>query len=157
MSTHCKDAVGPNITISPQSFLEKAKYASHLGFLAALFHRTTSTWAICAKGVCTLFRAMGLVRITSWYLNINGSHFGLPPSEMHSLSGPEWLGCDPKWCELWRIRTGPMEVLAANSHNSHHYGIDCVFLWVVQTHQRLAGPSWHSGAFTGVPALHRQT
>ena len=26
---------------------------------------------------------MGLVRITSWYPNFNGSHFGLPPSEIH--------------------------------------------------------------------------
>ena len=27
---------------------------------------------------------MGLVRITSWYPNFNGSHFGLPPSEIHT-------------------------------------------------------------------------
>ena len=28
---------------------------------------------------------MGLVRITSWYPNFNGSHFGLPPSEIHRM------------------------------------------------------------------------
>ena len=30
---------------------------------------------------------MWLVRITSWYLNFNGSHFGLPPSEIHRMTG----------------------------------------------------------------------
>ena len=32
-------------------------------------------------------RAMGLVRITSWYPNFNGSHFGLAPSEIHRMTG----------------------------------------------------------------------
>ena len=30
---------------------------------------------------------MGLVHITSWYPNFNGSHFGLPPSEIHRMTG----------------------------------------------------------------------
>ena len=32
---------------------------------------------------------MGLVRITSWYPNFNGSHLGLPPvpSEIHRVTG----------------------------------------------------------------------
>ena len=30
---------------------------------------------------------MWLVRITSWYPNFNGSHFGLPPSEIHRMTG----------------------------------------------------------------------
>ena len=30
---------------------------------------------------------MGLVHITSWYPNFNGSHFGLPPSESHRMTG----------------------------------------------------------------------
>ena len=30
---------------------------------------------------------MGLVRITSWYPDFNGSHFGLPPSEIHRMTG----------------------------------------------------------------------
>ena len=46
---------------------------------------------------------MGLVRITSWYPNFNGSYFGLPPSEIHRMTG-----LPPKSCELWRIRTGPI-------------------------------------------------
>ena len=29
---------------------------------------------------------MGLVRITSWYPDFNGSHFGLPPSEIHRMT-----------------------------------------------------------------------
>ena len=47
---------------------------------------------------------MGLVRITSWYPNLNGSHFGLPPAR-----STEWLDCHPKSCEVWRIRTGPIQ------------------------------------------------
>ena len=31
-------------------------------------------------------RKMGLVRITSWYPNFNGSHFGLPPSVIHRMT-----------------------------------------------------------------------
>ena len=46
--------------------------------------------------------SMALVRITSWYPNFNGNHFGLPPSERST----EWLDCHRKSCELWRIRTG---------------------------------------------------
>ena len=30
---------------------------------------------------------MGLVRITSRYPKFNGSHFGLPPSEIHRMTG----------------------------------------------------------------------
>ena len=30
---------------------------------------------------------MGLVRIPSWYPNFNGSHFGLPPSKIHWMTG----------------------------------------------------------------------
>ena len=30
---------------------------------------------------------MRLVRITSWYPNFNFSHFGLPPSEIHRMTG----------------------------------------------------------------------
>ena len=33
-----------------------------------------------------VFREMGLVRITSWYENFNGSHFGLPLSEIHRMT-----------------------------------------------------------------------
>ena len=46
------------------------------GFLPfrALFLEKFPTW-------------MGLVRITSWYPNFNGSHFGLPPSEIHRMTG----------------------------------------------------------------------
>ena len=32
-------------------------------------------------------KKMGLVRITSQYPNFNGSHFGLPPSEIHRMTG----------------------------------------------------------------------
>ena len=54
---------------------------------------------------------MGLVHITSWYPNFNGSHFGLPPSEIHRMTGVA------KLCELWRIRTGPIKLLATG-HSS---------------------------------------
>ena len=32
-------------------------------------------------------RSTVLARITSWYPNFNGSHFGLPPSEIHRMTG----------------------------------------------------------------------
>ena len=32
-------------------------------------------------------KTTGLVRITSWRPNFNGSHFGLPPSEIHRMTG----------------------------------------------------------------------
>ena len=35
---------------------------------------------ICRRQLWGDMKAMGLVRITSWYPNFNGSHFGLPPS-----------------------------------------------------------------------------
>ena len=38
-------------------------------------HRKNPTWT------------MGLVRITPWYPNFNGSHFGLPPSEINRMTG----------------------------------------------------------------------
>ena len=59
----------------------------------------------------TWWIAMGLVHITSWYPNFNGSHFGLPPSEIHRMTGlppkivwtmtyshrPHWLPA-AVWC-----------------------------------------------------------
>ena len=79
------------------------------------------------------------VRITSWYPNFNGRHFGLPPTSVtgwglreyvivHTILPPSpvilcWVanqnGFDrnldtvlrnvvAKWCEWWRIRTGPI-------------------------------------------------
>ena len=59
---------------------------------------------------CLLWR-MGLVRITSWCPNFNGSHFGLPPSEIHRMTGlppkivwtmtyshrPHWLRTFPSY------------------------------------------------------------
>ena len=42
---------------------------------------------IIGSDVIDFFRRMGLVRITSWYPNSNGSHFGLPPSEIHGMTG----------------------------------------------------------------------
>ena len=40
---------------------------------------------------------MGPVRITSWYPDFNGSHFGLLPSSIHSMTGLTTS------CELWLI------------------------------------------------------
>ena len=37
---------------------------------------------------------MGLVRIPSWYPTFNGSHFDLPPSEIHRMTGlPPKITC----------------------------------------------------------------
>ena len=63
----------------------------------------TTTTTITTTTTTTTTTTMGLVRISSWYLNFNGSHFGLPPSEIHRMTGLRHpKSCDP----LWRIRTG---------------------------------------------------
>ena len=54
-----------------QSILVSVKTQSH-----------GESWAIESMNT-----AMGLVCITSWYPNFNGSHFGLPPSEIHRMTG----------------------------------------------------------------------
>ena len=41
---------------------------------------------------------MGLVRITSWYPNFNGSHFGLPPSSINRMTG---LGGKIAWTDVF--------------------------------------------------------
>ena len=66
-----------------------------------------------------VFDQMGLVHITSWYPNFNVSHFGLPPSEIHRMTGlpPQivwtmthshrphpWIrrSCEGRWERYWR-------------------------------------------------------
>ena len=44
---------------------------------------------------------MGLVRITSWYPEFNGSHFGLPPSSIHTMTG---LGGKMVWTMTYSNR-----------------------------------------------------
>ena len=67
------------------------------------FKKLVNFWHACDRNVSTCFwneqnsphlvvfhserRTKGLVRITSWYPNFNGSHFGLPPSEIHRMTG----------------------------------------------------------------------
>ena len=57
--------------------------------------------------------AMGLVRITSWYPNFNGSHFGLPPSEIHRMTRPP-----PKivWTMTYSHRPHPNRNVTRNSN-----------------------------------------
>ena len=47
---------------------------------------------------------MGAVRITSLNPKFNGSHFGLPPSAIHRMTG--WVAFSRI---LWRMRTAPIE------------------------------------------------
>ena len=42
---------------------------------------------VCVRKSLRSQPSMGLVRITSWYPNFNGSHFGLPPTEIHRMTG----------------------------------------------------------------------
>ena len=42
---------------------------------------TTGSWNTALRN------RWGLCAITSWYPNFNGSHFGLPPSEIHRMTG----------------------------------------------------------------------
>ena len=46
---------------------------------------------------------MGAVRITSLNPKFNGSHFGLPPSSIHRMTG--WVAISRV---LWRMRTAPI-------------------------------------------------
>ena len=43
--------------------------------------------ALIAEDVDDRDQTMELVRITSWYPNCNGSHFGLSPSEILKMAG----------------------------------------------------------------------
>ena len=57
-------------------------------------HVSSLLWRNCfalTGGISKVFKAgkeMGLVHITSCYPNFNGSHFGLPPNEIHRMTGP---------------------------------------------------------------------
>ena len=57
------------------------------------------TWVTCIQE--RQQTNMGLVRIMSWYPNFNGSHFGLPPSEIHRLTG---LGGKMVWTMTYSHR-----------------------------------------------------
>ena len=62
---------------------------------------------IASRGSCLKFNlssAMGAVRITSMNPKFNGSHFGLPPSSIHRMTG--WVAF---YRILWRMRTAPIE------------------------------------------------
>ena len=59
------------------SFKTKKSLWTELSFHFALV--TCAGWGVVSE--------MGLVRISSWYPNFNGSHFGLPPSEIHRMTG----------------------------------------------------------------------
>ena len=54
---------------------------------------------ICAETCLTNVWSMGLCR----YLEFNGSHFGLPPSSIHAVTG--WMAI---LCEPWDMRTSPI-------------------------------------------------
>ena len=59
---------------------------------SAIWKWRISSWSILYAGppIRTSSSAtyeMGLVCITSWYPNFNRSHFGLPPSEIHRMTG----------------------------------------------------------------------
>ena len=48
---------------------------------------------------------MGGVCIPSWYPNFNGNHFGLPPSEIHRMTG---LGGKMAWTMTYSHRPHPL-------------------------------------------------
>ena len=63
-------------------------------------HVSSLLWRNCfalTGGISNVFitgKEMGPVHITSWYPNFNGSHFGLPPNEIHRMTG---LGSKIMW------------------------------------------------------------
>ena len=62
-------------------------------------------WSVINSGACafglSLRHKLGAVRITSWYPTINGSHFGLPPSSIHKMTG---LGGKMVWTMTYAHR-----------------------------------------------------
>ena len=89
-------------------------------------HNERSNWVLCidceSSSQCLPLRIehclfggllMELVRITSCYPNFNGSHFGLPPSEIHRMTG-----LPPKI--VWTM---------TYSHRPHLLSISAVLQW----------------------------
>ena len=59
--------------------------------------KTPPTWR--SRSECIML--MGAARITSWHPNFNGSHFGLPPSSIHEMTG---LGGKMVWTMTYAHR-----------------------------------------------------
>ena len=75
----------------PQSLMLSFGGWVGVGLIKRWADETGAVWlseCMCSCGV--IWRAgqspMGLVRITQWYPNFNGSHFVLPPSEIHRMT-----------------------------------------------------------------------
>ena len=70
---------------------------SEQGSFGAKSEKFSQGWVRCL---------IGLVRITSWYPNFNGSHFGLPPSEINKMTGlpPKIV----RTMTMMTFRTGPI-------------------------------------------------
>ena len=58
----------------------------------------------------TLYCTMGAVCITSLHPKFNGSHFGLPPSSIHRMTG--WVAISRT---QWRMRTAPIVYKKVNA------------------------------------------
>ena len=65
------------VTFHTHFSLSPACLQQHTGMIALSF------CSVCWKTTTN----MGAVRIMSWYPELNGSHFGLPPSSIHRMTG----------------------------------------------------------------------
>ena len=67
-------------------------------FNCLLVHMSLGVWACQHECLANIFPSDGAVRITSWYIKFNGSHFGLPPSSIHRMTG---LGGKMVWTMIY--------------------------------------------------------
>ena len=93
------------------SVVNRANFSSFLG-RRSRWKRSETIMVVCSNyDDFTLLRLcstdiMGAVRITSLNPKFNGSHFGLPPSSIHRMTG--WVAFSRI---LWRMRTAPIQIL----------------------------------------------
>ena len=95
--------------------------------------KTTCSWHFTQKKRCVLIKSVAVTQVhthSHWLIHVQWPfrqshlnahtewglctlHHGIQISmeailACHPARSTEWLDCHPKWCELWRIRTGPI-------------------------------------------------
>ena len=91
--------------IDMDSFLQRGDCGIQCNWMATLIDYILiplDLWTV-VHAFASCIDMMGAVRITSLNPKFNGSHFGLPPSSIHRMTG--WVAF---YRILWRMRTAPI-------------------------------------------------